>query len=384
MRSSRPRFEIVFLLAGCEARRAELRQHARSALQRADFRALERNLAGRRLLPLIGSRAIEAAPDLIPDSFREAVASARATARARGLAIEVTTARLASALADMGIPALPLKGPLLAAEAHGDLGLRETSDIDLLVPTSRLDDAARVLCAAGYSEPTDVRRPNGLPDLHLELRHESLPSVDLHWRVHWNEHAFSERMLAGARPGTDGLLHARPKDRVASILLFHARDGMHGVRAATDLAAWWDRHGAALPPRFLEGHASSHPELAPPLTAAAISAERLTGVPAVGWLGRSASSGRRVDVAVRLADWEQAADRDQMSANVMLVGALLGPRGSGREFVRRELVLPRRSRAASAIHTAKVGVRAAIALWKVRGSRMWAKPPADGLRGGIA
>jgi hypothetical protein len=91
-----------------------------------------------------------------------------------------------------------------------------------------------------------------------------------------------------------------------------------------------------------------------------------------------------VDVAVRLADWEQAADRDQMSANVMLVGALLGPRGSGREFVRRELVLPRRSRAASAIHTAKVGVRAAIALWKVRGSRMWAKPPADGLRGGIA
>src|SRR4051794_5963728 len=220
---SRSRIEIVFLLAGCAARRSELLPRTREFLAHADFDVLARELADRRLLPLIGSRAVEAAPDLVPERFRHAVAAARATARARGLATEAATTAVSAQLAAADIRALPLKGPLLAAEAHGDIGLRETSDIDLLVTRDSLDAAVNVLSSHGFSGPEGIRRANGLPDLHFEMWHPDLPRIDLHWRVHWYESDFSTDMVDRATSGPGGLLRPDPADMLASLLLFHAR-----------------------------------------------------------------------------------------------------------------------------------------------------------------
>ena len=365
--------EPLILLAGCAARRSTLHDRIRSALSGADFQALASSLAARRLLQLIGTRALEVGGELCPASFGDVVQGARREARVRGLALEVETRRVASRLADHDIPALPLKGPLLAAEAHGDLGLRDTGDVDLLVPRSRLADAARLLADEFFEEPTDPVRRNGLPDLHLTLRHRDRPSVELHWRVHWYEEAFSEDMLARAQPGPDGLLRAQADDLAASLLLYHARDGFYGVRMAADIASWWDRHGHALPARFLEAHCRRYPELAPALTASTVVLERLTGTPAREWLGDAAVRHHRgTALAERLADWQQADDRDQLAANISLVDGLLGPRGSGRAFVRRELSLQTGS---TVQHAAKVLARYVIALWRVRGGRWWSPVP---------
>ncbi|HEX8067732.1 MAG TPA: nucleotidyltransferase family protein [Thermoleophilaceae bacterium] len=365
--------EPIYLLAGCEARRRALRERSRAVLATADFRALAASLAARRLLSLIGTRALEAAGDLCPPDFREAVEHSRREDRARGLAVEAATRRVAARLEERGIRALPLKGPLLAIEAHGDFGLRGTSDVDVLVPPSRLAEAAELLADEQFREPRDPLRPNGLPDLHLALRGPDTPSVELHWRVHWYEEAFSGDMLERAVRGPDGLLRAQPDDLAASLLLYYARDGFHGVRHAADLAAWWDRHGDDLPPRFLEGHARRYPELAPALTASATVLEHVTGTPAREWLGDAAVRGRRrVELAERLADWAQQGDRDQLAANISLVDGLLGPRGSARAFVRRELG-PRSDEPAG--HAAKVLARYAIALWRVRGGRRWSPAP---------
>jgi hypothetical protein len=368
--------DLIYLLAGSEQRRSTLRALVADAVARADQPRLARDLAERRLLPLIGSRAVDAAPAAASEQFREAVASARAAARARGLAVEAVTRDVVGELADAGIRALALKGPLLATEAHGDAGLRETSDIDLLVAPGDLDAAAGVLRRRGYGDPADVRRANGLPDLHLEMQHLTLPTVELHWRVYWYESVFSERLLARAEPRADGLLAARPDDLIASLLLFYARDGFHGVRLAADIASWWDRHGAALPQRFLESHVTAFPELESGLVAAATATERLTGTPALSWLGRPPAVTGRVATAARLADWAQSDDRDQMSANISLAGALLRPAGALPEFARREFLRPGDGPAAVAVHAAKVAARYGIALWRVRGSRLWASPPA--------
>ena len=362
----------IFLLAGCAARRAELRDRARSALAHADHDRLARELAGRRLLPLVGTRALEAGGDLCPPSFHGHVRRAVTAARARGIAVEAELRRTAALLAEHGIRALALKGPLLAAEAHGDYGLRETDDVDVLVPHSRLHEAADLLAAGGYTRAAEPIRSNGLPDLHLALRHRDRPAIELHWRVHWYEEAFSADMLARAEPGPDGLLRARPDDLAAALLLFYARDGLYGVRLAADIAAWWDRHGHALPPGFLEGHARSYPALTPALTAAAQATERLTGVPASDWLGSAAARGRRIELATRLADWTQTGDRDQLAANISLADGLLGPRGSAGAFARRQL----KPRAGALLpHAAKTLARYAIALWSVRSGRWWAPLP---------
>jgi hypothetical protein len=373
---SHPELDLVYLLAGSERRRAKLQPLVRDVVARADQHRLVANLADRRLLPLIGSRAVDAAPEAASEPFRGAVAGARAAARARALALETTTTSIVQELDAAGIRSLALKGPLLAADAHGDPVLRETADIDLLVEPGALDAAAGILRGRGYGEPADVRRANGLPDLHLEMQHDSLPTVELHWRVYWYESAFSQRLLARAESRADGLLVARPDDLIASLLLFYARDGFHGVRLAADIAAWWDRHGGTLPPRFLESYVAAFPELEPALLAAAAATERLTGTPATSWLGRAKPVPGRVATAARLADWTQSDDPDQMSANISLAGALLRPAGSLPEFARREFLLPGDGPAAIAVHAVKVAARYGIALWRVRGSRLWANPPA--------
>jgi hypothetical protein len=368
-----PAIEPIFLLAGGAARRAALAERTRAVLEHVDFALLAQRLADRWLLPLIGVRALEAAPDVCPPEFAAAVETARHEERMLGLALEGETRRLVARLGQSGIQALPLKGPLLAAHVHGDTGLRHSGDVDLLVSRSRLAEAAELVGAEVASAPHDPLRRNGLPDLHLSLRPEGRPAVELHWRVHWYEEMFSEDMLARAEPGPDGLLRAQPDDLAASLLLYYARDGFFGVRHAADLAAWWDRHGHGLPERFLEGHARRYPELAPALSASAVVAERIAGVPARGWLGDAAITRRRsLAIAERLADWTQAGDRDQLMANISLVDGLLGPPGSGRAFVERELSP---SEGSTVEHATKVLARYAIALWRVRGGRSWAPPP---------
>jgi hypothetical protein len=84
---------------------------------------------------------------------------------------------------------------------------------------------------------------------------------------------------------------------------------------------------------------------------------------------------RRAALAVRLADWTQDGERDQLAANISLVGGLLGPRRSVPDFVRRELVPDPGRPGASAVHAFKMSARYAAAVWKVRGEREWARTP---------
>jgi hypothetical protein len=356
-------------------RRERALPRVRELLARVDHDRLAQELAARRMLPLIGSRAIEAGADLVPDSFRAAVERALSAARGRGLAYDWATRRVVAMLGEAGIRTLPLKGSTLAADLHGDVGLRATSDVDLLVPRDDLFRASRLLVGRGFSPPSDVLRENGLPDLHLGLRHPKLLAVELHWRVHWDDAGFSADMLERAAAGGDGLLRPAADDLAASLLLFHARDGFHGLRLVADLATWWDRHGCERPPAFLEGHCRRYPDLRPALSAAARVAEEVAGVPATGWLGDGLAGGRRVEIATRLADWTQQGDRDQLRANISLVGGLLGAPHSGGYFVRRELLPHRGGAFGRPAHFAKMCARYVLALWRVRGNRHWSPVP---------
>jgi hypothetical protein len=357
--------ELIFLLAGCEERRSELQTRARTALARAEPGRLALTLARRRLLPLIGTRALALGPDLLPDTFRDAVTAAVAETRARALRVEAATLATIGKLEERGIPALALKGPLLAQAAYGDLGMRDTADVDVLVRREQIADGVRVLSEAGF-EARETREPRGLPDLHYTLVHGELPPVDLHWRVHWYESAFSAALLERSELAADGMRHPREDDLAATLLLLYARDGFDGIRLAADVAGWWDRGGRRLPAAFLEGHARRYPELSVALTASAHLAQRLTGVPAVRWLGSAATQGRRVRIAARLADWAQVGSRDQRAANVSMLSGLLGPWRSLPDFVQRELRPETDSIPARVAHASKMCARYVIGLARTR------------------
>jgi len=301
---------------------------------------LTEQLGRQRLLPLSVARLREAGARP-PPALAAKDEQARPRARAWALTCEHATASLVGILERAGVPTLALKGASLARRLYGDASLRTSNDIDLLVVPEQLAQATAKLLGHGYRlAPSSPPSAVGLPPLHHTLEPETpgRPPIDLHWRVHWYECAFSKALLARSRCENDGLRRPAAPDELASLLLFYARDGFLGLRYAADIGAWWDRHGADLPSGGLEPIAAAHPELRPALTAAAIQAERLVGVPRTRVMPASACADRRVGLAVRLSNWAGVAEIDQRIADQVLVDLLLTPPGGRAAFARRFLM----------------------------------------------
>ncbi len=93
--------------------------------------------------------------------------------------------RIAPTLQDDGISVVAVKGAALVCQLYPNIGLRPMSDIDLLVPRSEVDKAARILEDRGY-ERTVVQseRLNRLIGTQLGFAAKSGP--DLRIEVHWS------------------------------------------------------------------------------------------------------------------------------------------------------------------------------------------------------
>jgi hypothetical protein len=335
---------LILLSAGTRARRRSQREVARQLVGRVDWDALTATLYGRRLLPTLGPRIVELAEGRAGGEFSSQVERAVEQARRQGAFLHLLSERVEAALREAGLHCAPLKGPRLAEAIYGDPGRRLAGDIDLLVPAEELADALAVVGRFGYAPPIDHVEADGLPQLHFAMAHadEELPPVELHWRIHWYERRFAaERLLppigvaAGWRP--------EPVDELAALLLFYARDGFVDLRLATDVGAWFDRHGDAVAVADFQARLDRYPALRRPLLAAAVAAQRVVGLPAEDLLGHQPLLGWRGRLAVRLADpnpnprWRHS----QMHAAMGLVDGLLTPRGELGEFVRRQVLLPR-------------------------------------------
>src|SRR5208282_2899895 len=75
-----------------------------------------------------------------------------------GLRLTAELFRLLDLLERHAIPALPFKGPVLASALYGDLAMRESCDLDVLVRSSDLAGAKRAMLASGYTTdlPSDT------------------------------------------------------------------------------------------------------------------------------------------------------------------------------------------------------------------------------------
>ncbi|MDQ3721859.1 MAG: nucleotidyltransferase family protein, partial [Actinomycetota bacterium] len=330
------------MLAGTAQRRAAQACELQRQASTVDLRLLAARLTVARLLPLLGSRLVAAAPLAVSADFRDAVEAAIVHGRRRAALVEQLTLRLARALEDDGIRAVALKGPHLAERLHGDAAMRSSNDIDLLVQPEDFHGAVRVLAQTGYRSEDKAPWIDGLPLFEASLRpeHTWAPPIDLHWRLHWYEESFSRQFIRRAEPDERGIRAPRPLDELAALLLFWSRDGLAGARHASDVAAWWDRHGAELAPRALEEIAVAHPQLRPALTTAALHAERMVGLPAARLLDRVDLVPARLRLASRWAIAARPVSQAQLDAGVVLTDALLTPRGGRTAFLRRHLVLP--------------------------------------------
>src|SRR4051812_19748529 len=89
-----------------------------------------------RLAGFAGHTLARWAPDLVHPDILDALRFYLEQLRARNRLSFDELARVLEALTDKGIEAIPFKGPVLALQAYGDLGLSEFNDINLLVHDS--------------------------------------------------------------------------------------------------------------------------------------------------------------------------------------------------------------------------------------------------------
>jgi len=317
----------------------ESRTAIRRCVASVDLHRLLELLAEQRLVTTLGGQLL-ADPELdLPREIAESIKAARLRARQRGLLNHGVTMRLTLALEDAGIATAPLKGAMLAETVYGDIGARQSSDIDLLVDAADLDRTVEVAERHGWHEP-EIFRQAGLPRLHRELFHATLPPVELHWRVHWYEDAFAAAALARAQPTRDGWRRLQPADELAALLLFLARDGFAGLRQTVDVAAWWAALGDDDTAAGVRAISAAHPELDRALTAAARHAEDIAAIPR-GALAGHVELSRRQRAALRLANPWLDGPREQVQADVSLVDGLLAPPDGARAFLGRQLWPPR-------------------------------------------
>jgi hypothetical protein len=378
-----PEHELVLRTIGTAERRRMTEERALDLLGQVDFRRLESILEEQNLLPLVGTRLVELAPDALPAPLRDLIEQhVRRAGRIATLNAGVAL-RLVSDLEAVGIPAVPLKGALLAEDVFDHAGLRHTNDIDLLVDRHDLSRALVELERQGW-ELHGRERAGVLPVLHYGLEHRSAarPRLELHWRIHWYETGFASGLLSRSMPSSHRGRQPTLPDELAALLLFLCRDGFVSLRYPADIAAWWDRHGNELEPHALDHLILAHPELADALQTSLSVAEKLVGVPAGRITSLPPTRGIRSGLAERLVDWTIHDSLDQVNANVTLVDWLLTPPGGHAAFLRRTLFPSRAAvcdlyrldeeaehlaRMWQVLHGPKLLLRYLAALWAIKG-----------------
>ena len=124
----------------------------------------------------------------------------------RSIVLARTLREIVALLDDEQIAVIPIKGPLLARAAYGDLASRRFADLDLVVHRRDLDRARTVLAQRGYQPaiaiPHDAESALLGADYHIALvAPEHGTVVELHW-------ALIRPGLAGLRDETWAWTHA--------------------------------------------------------------------------------------------------------------------------------------------------------------------------------
>jgi hypothetical protein len=160
--------------AEADARRCLRETAAGAAEWETAVLAAERHGVG----PLLERGLSEAAAQQVPDALRERLRAASRTIARNNLVRAGALPRVLGLLERERVPALPFKGPVLALQVHGDLGLRPFNDLDILVPPAAVGRAQHALSAAGFRE---VKRFADWQACWLDR--DGRLAIDLHWRL---------------------------------------------------------------------------------------------------------------------------------------------------------------------------------------------------------
>jgi hypothetical protein len=134
------------------------------------------------MLPLLSRILSQCQPDKIAPAILSDVRSRAAAKAMRSLSMAGELSRILRRFEAAGLTALAFKGPTLAVLAYGNLALRDSADLDILVPRGQVASAIEILSADGYGKQSPRFNAGLAGDNEVTLRRpDSGSEVDLHW-----------------------------------------------------------------------------------------------------------------------------------------------------------------------------------------------------------
>ncbi|KIL35410.1 Renal dipeptidase [Cohnella kolymensis] len=140
-----------------------------------------------RVYPVLYSRLMRIEQHGIPPQVIRALKQEYWHNTFRMLQLSAEMDRVNSELSEQNIPTLHMKGPVLAVELYGDVSLRTSGDLDVLVPIHRLVAAEGTLRKLGYVKDEYIQ--SVMNDWKWRHHHTTFYhpdkeiKVELHWRL---------------------------------------------------------------------------------------------------------------------------------------------------------------------------------------------------------
>jgi hypothetical protein len=149
-----------------------------------------------------------------PVEVRAELEAARQANAMHNALLRAALVRVLCLLGEAGVPVIPLKGVALAQSLYGDITLRVTSDIDVLVPREAGARVLRLLLAEGYELcegnrfdicDTDFLVRSDIECMFVTRVGSAVMPLDLHWDIVWRwhrDHTAIDDLWAEARKQT--------------------------------------------------------------------------------------------------------------------------------------------------------------------------------------
>ncbi len=241
MTVSRPAYDLLLACAVWEPTNAQLEVVRARAKANVDWNEWLELARAHRLVPH-AQRALGAVRALSPVDVAAELMKETVTIAARSLARTQQLAELLQALDRDGVRALPFKGPALSLAAYGDLGVRDSVDLDVVVCPDDIDRARASLLRAGYTPRTEMS-PAQERTLQKSFGHFAYAApnrgaaVELHWRFAAPRYPWSipaEEVFARAVTADLAGFSAASPDPTDQLLL----QLMHGARHQWERLEW--------------------------------------------------------------------------------------------------------------------------------------------------
>ncbi|QYR20611.1 nucleotidyltransferase family protein [Paenibacillus sp. sptzw28] len=152
-----------------------------------------------RVYPTVYSKLSKFGNDLIPAEVVRALYMDYNKNTFQMMHITAEMDKICKQFDEHNIRSLMLKGPVLAQALYGDISLRTSKDLDILIPVDDVDRAEKILLSSGYTITDE--RPRILDDWKVKKHHisyynpQTKVQIEVHWRLNpetGKEPAFEE------------------------------------------------------------------------------------------------------------------------------------------------------------------------------------------------